>query len=343
METAITHYQPRTLDELTTIAQTFAASGFFKDARDMAQAVVKMMAGAEMGFGPFASMQGVHIIQGKPVLSAGLITAAIENDPRYSFKVAHLEADGCRIVFYRNGGQVGEYAFMQADAQRAGLLGKSTWKQWPKDMYFSRAISGGARKFAAGIFGGAVYTPDEFDIETNEDGDIIELAPTTETKPDPFQTMIDPFHAMTSRSVAWPPDDIRTWVVERVKAYGNPDLPASDDQKVSLVKVLWPCASGDDDIRKHEVVSVTEYLIGRKLNGDGLTLAEHQSILAWAMNGDGLHNKCTKAEFNAIMDVCNAGRAPEAHDDPPNDEETESDAAQPALLDVPEPDTTYQE
>ena len=170
----ITLYHPHTLDEFVNVAEIFAKSGLFKDSADMAKAIVKMMAGAEMGFGPFASMQGIHIIQGKPVLSAGLITAAIENDPRYGYQVEYLENDGCRLVFYQHGHPVGHYAFMEDDAQRAGLLGKDSWKKWPKDMYFSRAVSGGARKYAAGIFGGSVYTPDEFDLEMDEEGDVVE-------------------------------------------------------------------------------------------------------------------------------------------------------------------------
>ena len=45
-------------------------------------------------------------------------------------------------------------------------------------MLFARAISRGARRYAPGIFGGApVYTPDEMNIETDEDGSVLkELA-----------------------------------------------------------------------------------------------------------------------------------------------------------------------
>ncbi|HEX9679758.1 MAG TPA: hypothetical protein VGA08_04020, partial [Candidatus Saccharimonadales bacterium] len=48
-------------------------SGYFSDTRSKAQAIVKVMAGAEIGLPPFASMTGIHIIQGKPTLGANVI------------------------------------------------------------------------------------------------------------------------------------------------------------------------------------------------------------------------------------------------------------------------------
>ena len=63
----------QTVDDLSRIGKMMAVSGYFQDARDAAQAAVKVQAGMEMGFGPFASMTGIHIIQGRPAVGANLM------------------------------------------------------------------------------------------------------------------------------------------------------------------------------------------------------------------------------------------------------------------------------
>ena len=71
---------PRNVDDLDTmtLGTVLARSGYFQDARDAAQAVVKVLAGRELGFPPIASMRGIHIIKGQVALSANLIAAAIK-------------------------------------------------------------------------------------------------------------------------------------------------------------------------------------------------------------------------------------------------------------------------
>ena len=51
------------VDDLSRIGKMMAESGYFTDARQAAQAGVKVLAGQEMGFGPFASMTGIYVIQ----------------------------------------------------------------------------------------------------------------------------------------------------------------------------------------------------------------------------------------------------------------------------------------
>ena len=65
------------LEDTMSLGSVLAKSGYFSDAKGEAQAVVKVLAGREMGFGPIASMTGVHIVQGKPTIGANLLGAAI--------------------------------------------------------------------------------------------------------------------------------------------------------------------------------------------------------------------------------------------------------------------------
>jgi hypothetical protein len=149
-------------------------SGYFKDVTTQAQAIVKVMAGAELGLPPFASMTGIHIIQGKPVLGANVIATLVKNDPRYNYRVKEATDTVCTIEWLEDGKPAGASSFTMAEAKTAGLTGKDNWSKYPSDMLFARAISRGARRFAPGIFGGSpIYTPDEMGADVDEDGMII--------------------------------------------------------------------------------------------------------------------------------------------------------------------------
>jgi hypothetical protein len=167
--------EPQNLAELENVAEIFAKSGLFTDARQMAQAFVKIMAGRELGFGAFASMNGINIIQGKPAMGANLIAAAIKRhpSPRYDYRVITLTNDECVLDFYQDGVKVGESSFTKADAAVAKLASKDNWSKNPRNMLFARAISNGARWYCPDVFGGPVYTPDEMGAEMDDDGEVI--------------------------------------------------------------------------------------------------------------------------------------------------------------------------
>lgn len=150
---------------LQRAAMALYKSGFFTDLKSEAQAIVKVMAGSELGLPPFASMTGIHIIKGKPVLGSNLLATLVKNDARYDYKVEKADAKICTITWYENGKAVGHNSFTIEEAAAAELTGKDNWKHYAEDMLFARAISRGARRFAPGIFGGApVYTEDEMGV-----------------------------------------------------------------------------------------------------------------------------------------------------------------------------------
>ncbi len=173
MTNAVTVYER--MNELSTAATALHASGFFSDVKTQAQAMVKVMAGAEIGLPPFASMSGIHIVQGKPVLGANLIATLVKNDPRYDYRVKTADNKTCVLTWYEGGRAVGESSFTWDEATAAGLTGKDNWKKYTSDMLFARALTRGARRYAPGIFGGApIYTPDEMGVDTDEDGHIVQ-------------------------------------------------------------------------------------------------------------------------------------------------------------------------
>ena len=171
-----------TISEVMTVGEVMAKSGLFNDARQTAQAVVKVLAGQELGFGPFASMTGISIIGGKPAISSNMMAAAVKAHPCYDYRVAQLDDKACELVFLVNGKEVGTSTFTADDAAKAEVgkmiapgASKSMLGRFPRNMLFARAMSNGVRWYCPDVFVGApVYTPGELGAEELDDGTIVE-------------------------------------------------------------------------------------------------------------------------------------------------------------------------
>jgi len=177
-----------TLKETMTLGETLARSGFFNDTKDAAQAVVKILAGRELGFGPIASMTGVHIIQGKVAVGAALMGASVKADPRYDYRVITLTDERAEIAFYEHGKEIGRSVFTMDDAKAAALTGKDNWRKFARNMLFARAMSNGVRWYCPDAFGGnPTYTPEELGAEVDDEGNVIEgqfsTAPESKSQP----------------------------------------------------------------------------------------------------------------------------------------------------------------
>ena len=154
------------LDEVLTLGKTLAASGYFNDTRDAAQAAVKVLAGQELGLGPIASMTGIYIVKGRVTMSANLMAAQIKRSGRYNYRVTTMTNDAVVVEFFESGQSIGVSSYTADDAKAAGLWGSSDpWKKSPRNMLFARAMSNGAKWFTPDIFAGPVYTPDEMETE----------------------------------------------------------------------------------------------------------------------------------------------------------------------------------
>jgi hypothetical protein len=164
--------KPPDLGQTLGLGRAFAASGVYADTRGAAQAVVKILAGREMGFGPNASMTGVNIIRGRVTLNANLMAAAVRRSRRYDYRIRKHTDTICEIEFLLDGQPIGTSPFTMEDARRAGLAHGENWKKYPRNMLFARAMSNGAKWHCPDVFGGPVYLPDELgaavDGETGE-------------------------------------------------------------------------------------------------------------------------------------------------------------------------------
>lgn len=185
-----------TVEDLARVGDVFVKSGFFADTRDAAQAIVKVMAGQELGFAPIASMTGVYIVKGKVSLSANLIAAAVKRSGRYTFRVRQHDAQICEIEFFEldksgNKESIGVSSFTMKEAAQAQLASSATWKNFPRNMLYARAMSNGAKWYCPDVFGGPVYTPDELGATIDgETGEVIDIEPANHTPAAPAPAQI---------------------------------------------------------------------------------------------------------------------------------------------------------
>lgn len=171
--------EPMTLDEVMTFAQIAVRSQYF-NVKSIEEAAVKILLGKELGLSTYQAMMGVSVIQGRPSLSAGLVSSLVKQSGRYDYRVNEWTATSCKISFYQGGQLLGASVYTLEDAKRAQLVKpQSNWDKYPKSMLFARAITQGARAYTPDIFLGPIYTEDEI-----KDGvEVIDVAvePPTES------------------------------------------------------------------------------------------------------------------------------------------------------------------
>lgn len=161
-------------------AHHFVKSGYFRDASDESKAVVKILYGAEFGISPVTSMLNIHIIEGKPSMSAHMIGGVLRK-AGYDFRVTTATNEACEITFLRGTDVLGSSSFTKEDASKAGLWGKANWAKFPKAMLFARCMSQGARMHCPDAFMGGIYTPDELgaEVEMDEAGTLLKVQDVT--------------------------------------------------------------------------------------------------------------------------------------------------------------------
>lgn len=143
--------------------------------------------GTMLGLHPMAALQSIHIIEGKPTLSANLLAALVRRAGHklrvttsgdwqagtFVARAALIRSDDPEFEFVVEWGK--------ERAQRAGLLGKKgPWSSYPEAMAKARAITEVIREGAPDVTIVAAYTPEELGA-TNvaEDGSVVEVAAST--------------------------------------------------------------------------------------------------------------------------------------------------------------------
>lgn len=232
MKTELAKIQSMPFNDIMVMAKTFAESGMFNDAKAMGQAFVKIQAGQEIGIPPFAAMSGIHIIQGKPTIGAGLIASTVKGSGKYDYTVVQLDDKVCSLDFYQGTTKIGNSTFTIADAKAAQT---KNIDKFPKNMLFARAISNGVKWYCPDVFAGPVYTPEEMD------GVTMDIPHTVvDEQPKVLPSMPDKaFGQLVTRLKAG-----ETGLVEKAK--GSFNLSQEQLDTIESIEVVLPTMSDDD-------------------------------------------------------------------------------------------------
>lgn len=176
------------LKEPMAIGEVFAQSGMFPDVKSQAQAVVRILAGKELGLSAFESMASIYMVNGKLALTSKAMSSLIKRSNKYDYFVDTLTESECAISFYNitkdTKELLGQSVFNLKDAARCGLVNKDTFKSYPKNLLFARALTNGARFFCPDAVCGYYeeselqdvpqdpVTPEKRIIEMTADGEV---------------------------------------------------------------------------------------------------------------------------------------------------------------------------
>ena len=231
------------------LGRVAASSLYFGDVQRTSQGIVKILVGRELGFGPMASIMGIYMVKGRPVLSAGLLAAAVKRSEHYDYEIVHLDEQRCELRAIRDGAALEPtVTFTFAQAERAKLVKEGGgWKNYPEDMLFARTIARLVRRQCPDLLGGIpVYTDDEgAEIAEAEASvvrqpavyvdDLAVIEPAGVEQPDEpaaNQPHADKLRALTEAHAEVDPDP-NTWRLKLTAVRADPDL-SFDDMAATL-------------------------------------------------------------------------------------------------------------
>jgi hypothetical protein len=161
---ALTPFQPQGLEQAMRLADLLARSQLLPASLrgKPSDVLVTLITGHELGLSPMQSVRGMHVIEGKAVMSADLAVALIlrRRDVCDFFRLVHSDDQVAEYQTRRHGSDPVKMTWSLEQAQKAGLAGKSTWKAHPAAMLRARCAAALARAVYPDLVLG-VYDPDE--------------------------------------------------------------------------------------------------------------------------------------------------------------------------------------
>ncbi|QFQ97423.1 hypothetical protein F9278_15755 [Streptomyces phaeolivaceus] len=182
---------PATLDGAVRFAQLLADADLLprQFIGKPANVLYAVEYGRTLGITPVAAITGIHVIEGKPSASSGLIGGLV----RKAGHKLRVKSDGmswatAQIVRADDPEFTYECTWNLQRAEQAGLLqikdgkpfardrnGKpATWEKYTAAMLKARAITEVARDACEDVLFGLHYTPEELGANVNADGEVVE-------------------------------------------------------------------------------------------------------------------------------------------------------------------------
>lgn len=127
-----------------------------------ADLAVIMITGHELGLSPMQALRGLHVVEGRPVLSADLIVGLVKKHPACKyFRLVESTDERATYETLREGDpEPTRITWTIQQAAKAGLTGRQNWRAHPAAMLRARASAALARAVYPDVAMG-IYDPDE--------------------------------------------------------------------------------------------------------------------------------------------------------------------------------------
>lgn len=165
---------PQNLDEAIKFAEFYSKSGMIPaDYQGKpANVLVAINWGLEVGISPLSALKYISLVNGRPAIWGDGLLAICQNHPQYLGMEETSEGEGqnykatCVVKRENKNGDINETIniFSYAKAQRAGLLTRQTWKQYPERMMQLRARGFALRDAFADAVAGIITAEEAQDM-----------------------------------------------------------------------------------------------------------------------------------------------------------------------------------
>jgi hypothetical protein len=228
-----------------------AESGLAKTSSPQAAGML-ICAGLEIGLTPMQALLGMHMIEGRPTLSADTIVALVvrRTDVCEYWRSIESTAERHTIETKRVGDafQPVRRTWTLDDAKRANLTGKTIWQRYPADMLRHRCATAIAREVYPDVIAGMAYTREEIGDGLHRGDD----------EPQPALDLSDP----TGATLARPAIDATPATLQLPRDNGNgpsgAPLPTAEAPIVEAPPVALPLSERDLRAMLDELTSATD-------------------------------------------------------------------------------------
>lgn len=130
--------------------------------------------GESLGIPPIQAINTVHVIEGKPSASSGLISALVRRAGHTLRVKGNDQSATAEIVRSDDPDFTYSVTWDMGRARNAGVTGKDNWKKYPAAMLKARAITEVARDACQEALMGVQYTPEELGAVVDEEGNMVD-------------------------------------------------------------------------------------------------------------------------------------------------------------------------
>ena len=155
--------EPVGLAQLWKVSQAFINSKLYTKFPTAEAAMVTIMRGRALGLDATTAMDGIHVIQGKPTMSASLMVALVLSSPKCEYMYCDEMNDSKSVWVAKRAGTPNEVRreFTIEHAQKMQLTSKDNWIKQPDVMLQWRCAAALIRQLFPDVVNG-LYATEEF-------------------------------------------------------------------------------------------------------------------------------------------------------------------------------------